>query len=328
MDLGRQPKIALAFPAKRNPVHSLHGAFFMSQFPPSGQQFPGGYPNQPYGQPGQFGTPGQMPAMGYPPPPAKSGGGSVMAGLFIGCGVGLLVVVIACGVGGYFVYRGMQNFGINIVATIADAGIESIEGISEDEKIRMKAQVERVKQGFKDGKISVEDATQTFESFTKSNAMKAISAGAMVQPLSTHPDLSADEKKAAELTRMRIARGVLDGKIELNRVTQLMRELGGAFAHEVDDFSNQGPDEDMESESDAEEDVDEEEVNSTPIDPGKYDRAARVKQVAADQIRATLKKLDTIADEAGVSKDEAQIKIDYADEVKKIVDAKLGPKGI
>ena len=38
--------------------------------------------------------------------------------------------------------------------------------------------------------------------------------------------------------------------------------------------------------------------------------------------------LDAIADEVGIAKDETQIKIDYAAEVKKIIDTKLGSKGI
>jgi hypothetical protein len=296
----------------------------MSQYPPSGQQFPGGYPNQPYGQPGQYGMPGQMPPQGYGPPPSNSGGSNVLAGVLIGCGVIFLLVVGVCGFAGYRAYQGVQSFGIEIASLVADVAIESAEGVTPDEKTRMKAQVDRVKKGFREGKVTLEEAGDTFTSVADSNVMKAINANSMVSPLASHPELTPDEKKGAELTRMRIARGVLDGKIQVDRVTQITSELGGAFANDFNHFSE----EDMDSESDPEEDVDIDEVNSTSDDASANDRAAQVKKVAADKVRETLKKLDAVADETGVAKDEAQLKVDYADEVKKIVDQKLGPKGI
>lgn len=301
----------------------------MSQYPPSGQQFPGSYPNPPYGQPGQFGAPGQMPPPGYGAPPPSSGGGSnVLAGVLVGCGVIFLVVVGLCGFGAYRAIQSVQDIGIEFASLAADVAIESAEGISADEKTRMKSQVDRVKKGFKDRKISIEDAAQTFESVADSNVMKSIAATGMVQPLAKHPELTPEEKKNAELTRMRIARGVLDGKVQVDRVSQTVSDLGGAFAHDMADFDEDMEAEDTGSESDDIEDVDVDEVNSTQADSGTFDREARVKQVAAETIRETLKKLDALADEAGVAKDEAQIKIDYADEVKKIVDTKLGSKGI
>ena len=73
----------------------------MSNQPPYGQQpqqpqQPGYPPQQPYGQ--QPGYPPQQP-YGYPPQPQKRGG-CLKFGI-----IGVVVVLLLCGVGGFFLYR-------------------------------------------------------------------------------------------------------------------------------------------------------------------------------------------------------------------------------
>lgn len=263
---------------------------------------------------------------GYGPPPQKSNGGNILAGVLIGCGVIGLLVVAFCGFGIYHAMQGLRDFGIEIASMGISSAIESAEGLTFDEKTRMSAQVDRVKAGFKARKITIEEAGNAMKTMMTSPAMRAISASGMLFPLTNHSQLTPEEKARVELVRKRIARGIIDGKVNIDQVNQAVGDLGLDFVRMHEEMEEEDMD-DLEDDL-VDEPGEGDPAGGAPVDSPAMNSAKGVEGIAVEKIRAAIGKLEALADEAGVSKDETQLKIDYADELKKLIDQTLGPKGI
>ncbi|PQO37903.1 hypothetical protein [Blastopirellula marina] len=151
----------------------------------------------------------------------RSSGGSGCTTIVIGCLVFCLVLAgIACGTGLYFTFttNWTQVFkDVNAAAANAvESGINSViddTDLPEAQKDGMKAQITRLADGYREGKITLEQLKEVGDKMMKSPMMSAIPVEAARAKYIAPSGLSDAEKADAVKQMQRVAHGMLDKKI-------------------------------------------------------------------------------------------------------------------
>lgn len=167
-------------------------------------------------------------------PPKKRGCGCL--GCFLGC-LGVIVVLAILGaVGAYFVAQKAPDF---VRDTIAQ-GIEESDLEPEDKQMVMQ-QIDRLVEGYKDGKVDLQKLGTFAEDFVQSPLMDLLIAfGAKVKYID-ESGLTPEEKAQAERILHRVARGVIEEKISQDELdialNHISNEVGQSrqFKEEVTD---------------------------------------------------------------------------------------------
>ncbi len=152
-------------------------------------------------------TPSTAP-FGPQDPPKKSG----MGGCFIGCGIFLVASMLICGGVGLYVYMNAKSWATDAVTSIVKEGIKGSE-MREEDKTATIAEIDRVADGFKAGKITMEELGKIMEGLTESPLMSILMVYGMQEQYIENSGLTDEEKAAAKLTLQRVARGVVEKKI-------------------------------------------------------------------------------------------------------------------
>ena len=247
----------------------------------------------------------------YYPEPPKSSGSGIGAGLLIGClGVFLLCVVMCAG-GVWYVQRNVDRWAMTFVREALVAVVNESQ-IPAQEKTEIVGQVDRVVNAYKARKISQEDLERVMEELQDSSAFSLILLHGTGEQYLDDSGLSEDEKTAGRRVFERALRGIYEEKIaEEDFYAALPDSFESDLPHKPADVDEAPPAADVVAESG--------EANAEAMEGEEY-------AVTDEQVRASLKKLKTMADEAEIP-DEPFV-IDFGDEVKKAVDAALSGKNV
>ena len=182
--------------------------------------------------------------------------------------IGVLSLVI-CGGVGWYVARNIKRIASDVARQAIVGAIEQSE-LDPAEKQAVIAQVDRVVDQFRTGKITVEDLARILDELAKSPVMQSIVISAVESAYVEPSGLSAEEKQAAHLTLQRVLRGVFEQKIKEG-------DLDAAMSHV-----------------------------STKTPGGQPQLKSKVTD---DELRKFLAECQRVADQAGVPAEPLQVKI-------------------
>lgn len=257
----------------------------------------------------QPGYPQQQPPF-YQEPPKSSGSGCGW-GLLIGCGGIVLVSVLACAGGVWYV---QQNFDKWIVGLVREGVVAVIQGseIPAGEKTEVIAQVDRVVDAYKARKINQQDMERLMEQLQSSPVFMLIGIWGMEKQYLDPSGLPDEEKQAGKRAFERALRGVYEKKITAE-------ELQAVLPDQFDDQVDVAMNEDTADAPDGGDAADAmpAEAPDAPFEP---------KPVTDEDVRKMIANVKKLADDAGIP--DEPFTIDIGDEVKKVVDQALAGKGV
>ncbi len=237
-------------------------------------------------------TPYQQP--GFQDPPQKSGSGCLW-GMLIGCLGTVVVCVLLCAGIVWYVQNNAGKWVAGIAREAIVATINSSE-IPAGEKTEVIAQVDRVVNAYKAGKINEEDLTRLMEEFQTSPAFLLISAWGLEKAYLEPSGLSDEDKSQGRRTIQRAFRGLCENKITQEQFQQVAPDFEqNEMAGEDGKGMVKGP-------------------------PGQ------AHQLTDEQVQTMLADLKKLADDAGIP--DEPFEIDIGDEVKKTVDQALQNKNV
>lgn len=143
--------------------------------------------------------------------PEKKGlSGCAIAG--IGCGVIVVLGIIAAVVGGLWVANNVKELGTDIAVTAMKEGLNELE-VPDDQRERMHDRIDDVGQQFKDGKLELEQVAAIFKKLSESPILPAGVSLFVKRVYIRDSGLDDEEKVAADTAIQRFSRGVIDGSI-------------------------------------------------------------------------------------------------------------------
>ncbi len=154
------------------------------------------------------------------PPPRRSKWTTCLIGCLAVLGVMLLLVVIAL----VWINRHWRGWVADIGSQVINQGIDASD-LPPQEKVEVKAQVERVTKAFGEGRISNEQAAAIIQKLTKSPLMPAIVVMAVEKNYFARSGLSDEEKAQGRQSLQRFARGVFDDKINQKGIDSVMAHV-------------------------------------------------------------------------------------------------------
>ncbi len=217
----------------------------------------------------------------------RSSGGSGCTTLVIGCLVICLVLAgIACGTGLYFAFTTNWNA---VTANLVEPGIKSvIDGtdLPEAQKKGMKEQVTRLADGYREGKITLEQLQQVGDKMMHSPIISAIPVEVARAKYIDPSGLSDEEKADATKQLQRVAHGMFEKKID-------DKELDDLVVGRIADKNSEG-------------------------------KLEFRDKISDEQLREFITACKDLADSKGIP--DQNYEIDFAEEMKKAVDAVLDGK--
>ncbi|WP_254507199.1 hypothetical protein [Anatilimnocola floriformis] len=183
----------------------------------------GSYQN-PYPQPNQppmpHGGPG-FPDQNPPQPASKSGclWGCLIAGL-----IGLLLLIVACVGGAYYVTTQAKQLVVSGVRFVVVQGIEQSELTAEDKK-QVIAEVDRLVDAYRKGEINEKDAENILNELQESPLIPLFVCFGIEKQYLDKSGLSAEEKADARKQLQRLVRGGMDKKIDQEDLDELLAPL-------------------------------------------------------------------------------------------------------
>ncbi len=143
--------------------------------------------------------------------PEKKGlSGCAIAG--IGCGVIVVLGLIAVAVTGLWFANNAREFGTDFAVAAMKEGLNELE-FPDDQRERMRDRIDDVGQQFKDGKLDIEQVGAIFERLSKSPILPAGVSLFVKRVYIRDSGLDEEEKAAADTAIQRFARGVIDNSI-------------------------------------------------------------------------------------------------------------------
>lgn len=150
--------------------------------------------------------------------PRKSGCGCgclSCLGVFLGL---LVVCAIGCGVGLYTLNKRMPK----IIRDRVDEVMTDAQ-VDEETKREIMTQVERVTDGYQDGRVSFQNLAEMAERFQNSPLVPILIVKAVSKGYIDRSGLDEEEKKQGKIEFSRVARGMYEKKIQESDVEELMK---------------------------------------------------------------------------------------------------------
>lgn len=143
--------------------------------------------------------------------PEKKGlSGCAIAG--IGCGVIVVLGVLAVVLGGFWVANNAREFGTDLAVTAMKEGLNELE-VPDDQRKRMHDRIDDIGQQFKDGNLELEQVAAIFKKLSESPILPAGVSLFVKRVYIRDSGLDEEEKAAADTAIQRFARGVIDNSI-------------------------------------------------------------------------------------------------------------------
>jgi len=150
----------------------------------------------------------------------RSGRGGVLGG----CLIALAVVLILLLIGGLYVranWRGWTAAGMQSIST----NVVNESGLPQDQKDLILAEVTKVSDDFKAGKIGIRDLQKVGEEIAKSPLLPLAGVQAARLKYIEPSDMTPEEKAAADRSLQRFARGIHDKKIEPGVIDDVVKPI-------------------------------------------------------------------------------------------------------
>ena len=207
----------------------------------------------------------------------KSGMSTCLMGCLIVFGIVLLLVIVIS-IWAYYSWRGIAASGM---ATIAKQGIEQSQ-LPVEEKQEINVQVDRVADGFRDGKISMEQLAKLMQEFANSPLMTSVMASALDSQYLDKSGLSDDEKAEGKKTLRRFLRGAVDQKIDQQGIDAAMMHVAVREPNDQWKIRDQLSDEDLRKFLEtAKAEADKANI---PDEPESFDPSDEVKRIVDDAL--------------------------------------------
>jgi len=143
--------------------------------------------------------------------PEKKGlSGCAIAG--IGCGVIVVLGLLAVVIGGWWVANNVRELGTDVAVSAMKKGLNELE-VPDDQRKRMHDRIDDVGQQFKDGKLEIEQVLAIFKKLSESPILPAGVSLFVKRVYIRDSGLTEEEKAAADTAIQRFARGVIDNSI-------------------------------------------------------------------------------------------------------------------
>ena len=143
--------------------------------------------------------------------PEKKGlSGCAIAG--IGCGVIVVLGLIAVIVGGWWVAESIRELGTDVAVSAMKEGLNELE-VPDDQRKRMDDRIDDVGQQFKDGNLEIEQVMAIFKKLSESPILPAGVSLFVKRVYIRDSGLTEEEKAAADIAIQRFSRGVIDNSI-------------------------------------------------------------------------------------------------------------------
>tara|TARA_R110002072_G_scaffold303140_1_gene495553 strand:- start:22866 stop:23711 length:846 start_codon:yes stop_codon:yes gene_type:complete len=162
-------------------------------------------------QPDPFEEPDPFQSFDEDAVPKKKGlSGCAIAG--IGCGVIVVLGLIAAVVGGLWIAENAREFGTDIAVAAMKEGLNELE-VPDDQRKRMHDRIDDIGQQFKDGKLELEQVGAIFKKLSESPILPAGVSLFVKRVYIRDSGLDEEEKTAADIAIQRFSRGVIDNSI-------------------------------------------------------------------------------------------------------------------
>lgn len=143
--------------------------------------------------------------------PEKKGlSGCAIAG--IGCGVIVVLGLLAVVIGGWWVANNVRELGTDVAVSAMKKGLNELE-VPDDQRKRMHDRIDDVGQQFKNGKLETEQVLAIFKKLSESPILPAGVSLFVKRVYIRDSGLTEEEKAAADTAIQRFARGVIDNSI-------------------------------------------------------------------------------------------------------------------
>lgn len=144
--------------------------------------------------------------------PEKKKGLSGCAIAGIGCGIIVVLLLIAAVIGALWLRDNGRNFGTDLAVTMMKEGLKELD-VPDDQRQRMHARIDEVGNDFKEGKLDLEQVQAIFEKIGNGPLMPAGVSLFVKRVYIRDSGLDEAEKEAAHVAIQRFARGVIDESI-------------------------------------------------------------------------------------------------------------------
>ena len=134
---------------------------------------------------------------------------SCLIGCLIVAGVAMILMIFVA----VWVGKNWRGWAADFGTQALDQGLASAE-LPPQEKVEVKEQVERVTKGFREGTVSTEQLGMIMQKVFQSPLMPALAAAVIDKQYFEKSGLSAEEKAAGKVAMQRLARGMIDEKIQ------------------------------------------------------------------------------------------------------------------
>ena len=150
----------------------------------------------------------------------KSGMSTCLMGCLIVFGIAFILFIIAAVVT-YYSWRGW------VATPVAMAAKQAIteSQLPEEEKVEINAQVDRVANGFREDKISMEKMAELLQKFANSPLMTSVVASVIDTQYLEKSGLTPEEKLEGKKTLRRFLRGAVDHKIDQQGIDAAMMHV-------------------------------------------------------------------------------------------------------
>jgi hypothetical protein len=169
-------------------------------------------------------TPRQSYAPPPPVPPAPRR--SWLASCFMGCLFTLVVLALVAGIAAWWLWNNWRQVASDALSQAIMQSIDASD-LPAQEKDEISAQVDRLAEAFRDGRVSAEQMGAIMQGLLESPLMTTLAASAIEKRYLAASHLDDDEQAAARQTLRRYLRAAIDGKIS-------RRGMDAAMAHVAD----------------------------------------------------------------------------------------------
>ncbi|MFM2096829.1 MAG: hypothetical protein RIS70_3953 [Planctomycetota bacterium] len=161
-----------------------------------------------------------QPVPAYNQPPKKSGCGCGCMGCLGGCLGVLLLVLVACGVGGYMFNKQVPTIIRESTASILrDAKVEPVE------REAITQQMERFASAYESNSITWEQIGEIVSELGESPLVDTVILVAVEAQYFDKSGLDEDEKAAGRSALRRLARGAMDKQVARSEIAQLLDQI-------------------------------------------------------------------------------------------------------
>ena len=241
----------------------------------------------------QFAPYEQKPPPIYQEPPRASGSGCGL-GILLGCLGVFVLCVILCAGGVWYVQQNAGKWMTAMIREVIVAGVNNSD-IPAGEKTEVIAQIDRVVDAFKTGKIKGEDLEPVLKKLEKSPVFVMMQSWGIEKAYLDPSGLSDEEKQQGRRTINRAFRGLVEGKITQEQFTGVVPQQPGSVDVKIENGKK---------------------VVTT--------HSGERSRLSDEEVRKLLADLKKLADDAEIP--DEPFTVDIGDEVKKLVDELLSPQ--